>query len=77
MKTKPCECGKLMIERRDGGVLMSDPPKVRAYWWCKCGKKEGIGFVVLHANEETIGQRWERAQLRSAPMTESNEVKNG
>ena len=75
MKTKSCECGKLMIERKDGGVLMCDPPKVRSYWWCKCGKKEIIGFVPLYHNSETIEQRWERAQLASAPMSEPNEVK--
>lgn len=40
MKTKQCKCGKKMILIDTGTVLISEPPKYKQHWWCKCGHTE-------------------------------------
>jgi hypothetical protein len=61
IETKSCECGKKMIKRYFGMVLMTNPPQYPYDWWCGCGRTENAGRDVGQA-PDTIQQQWERAQ---------------
>lgn len=47
-------CGANMVRRRFLDVCLSDPPRRRLEWWCRCGVKRLIRF------EEIPGSRYEK-----------------
>ena len=62
MVTKPCKCGKKMIQRNKAGLPMYYPPELRWEWWCGgCGSTEG-GVVYNLSAPATDLEAWEAAQ---------------
>jgi hypothetical protein len=46
--TKPCpDCNKNMVVLWDEGIMLSNPPQRRWYWWCGCGRREVAGVHVF------------------------------
>lgn len=63
--TKPCKCGKKMIKRFSGMVLMSNPPQYPWDWWCGgCGTHErgGVDVPATETEEQRAQKAWEAAQ---------------
>lgn len=62
--TRPCKCGKKMIKRYTGMVLMSNPPRYSFDWWCGCGNTEvgGSDAPQMESEDERYRKIWESVQ---------------
>jgi hypothetical protein len=58
-ETRTCaKCGKQMIQRQTGPMLLSCPPQQRWIWWCACGHTEEGGTRRALTEEEQARREW-------------------
>ncbi len=57
---KCSDCGSNMVRRYEEAIYLSNPPKRKLEWWCKCGMTHDIRFEEIPNSQPTWEQEWER-----------------
>ena len=55
------KCGSVMVERPPTMIYASSPPQWDSVMWCGCGYEQNMGRVRGKTAEETLREKWERA----------------